>query len=599
MANSAANADKQSLGMRCFFFFGAVLVIVLYGHALDAPLYLDDKPVVMGWKDFSLGSSSLYPGRSLSGFSVFLSYRASEVFRLVLPFRPAFYYRLFSVFFHLIAATTVVGLAYQFTKLWAGAFLAGTLYLVHPIQTSAVVYIAQRYEVLAAMFTLLSAYSYVRFRQDGPRRWLLGTLFFALAAIWSKENGLMVLPLLVLIDFFLGARRNVKWIFYSVLLVLAGSALAPSGIFSETVASFMVPWPQYVQSQGAVIAKYLQLIVYPREQYLFYDFPIIETFTWVLAAQWSLVLGLLALSLILLRKRSVFGFGIAAFFLLLSPVILVPSPDLVFEYRLYPAVAGIAIAFAALHWTKRKLTVSVAILTIGVLSYRTIQRNYEWTDEIEFMEANRARFPTHSGLLLNLGSVYFLRGAVNKATEVTEQARRYEDRANDAYRQQTTKILIAVNLAALYAAKNELDAAHREALRAATLAPRDPIVQRVLAGRKLALGDFAGAKDVFRSALRRDPGSVESWLGLAAAFSNLGDTERADLAIRRMEKLEANQQQPLSQTVTIPAKYQNHVAFGLAAALLAIALAGLRSVWQVVSEVWAQKTIPQEEQSTV
>src|SRR6185295_15250795 len=94
---------------------------------------------------------------------------------------------------------------------------------------------------------------------------------------------------------------------------------------------------QYWLTQGPVLAKYLLLSIWPREQFLLYDFPLVESVTVVVVLQWLMVLGLVTLAVILVKRQPVIGFGILTFFVLLLPVLVLPLPDLIFEHRVYPA----------------------------------------------------------------------------------------------------------------------------------------------------------------------------------------------------------------------------------------------------------------------
>ncbi|MBE2199401.1 MAG: hypothetical protein IAE79_12380 [Anaerolinea sp.] len=92
-------------------------------------------------------------------------------------------------------------------KLWSGRqparhlrpFLSATLFLFFPFSYQGVPWVGALNHVLAIFLILLSLASYVLWRQNGRRRWLLTGLLMALLAPFAHENGILTGPLLALI----------------------------------------------------------------------------------------------------------------------------------------------------------------------------------------------------------------------------------------------------------------------------------------------------------------------------------------------------------------------------------------------------------------
>src|SRR5688572_12114861 len=119
---------------------------------------------------------------------------------------------------------------------------------------------------------------------------------------------------------------------------------------------------------------------------------------------------------------------------------------MVFEHRVYPAMAGIALAAAAgLSLLRARAAVALFILAVIPLAYRTIERNRDWLDPIRFLEANRARFPSDPIILANLSAQYANHAMVDKALEASTTARQFEHRANRYYSNHVA-LVIATNL---------------------------------------------------------------------------------------------------------------------------------------------------------
>src|SRR2546422_11052935 len=326
--------------MRVFFVFAVAGAILLYSSGLWAPYHLDDANTLKLAATF--GSTST----RVLGFATFwLNEQVALAVGPMFPWNEAFYQRLGNVLIHILAATALFWLARELTGSGVVAAVAGTLFLVHPIQTQAVTYITQRFESQAAMFTVLAAAAYVRFRRTGKRRWFFATVFLGALSVLTKETGL-VLPIWIVfieIVFFGGAvqlRQRLLSVFaIGLVLVFLVRSHLPGAIYGPTLR--WIAWDQYWISQGPVLTKYFQLSTWPERQFLFYDFQPVRVFSWGLAAQWALVLIVLGIGLGCLKRWPLVGFGIVSFFILLLPVLILPLPDMINEHRIYPAFAGV------------------------------------------------------------------------------------------------------------------------------------------------------------------------------------------------------------------------------------------------------------------
>ncbi len=101
-----------------------------------------------------------------------------------------------NVILHTIAALLLFLVLKQMTRaLWQSAFVAA-LFAIHPLHVESVAWIAERKDVLSAVFFMLTLTAYARYgRAPSPPRYLLVTLLFAF--------GLMSKPMLVTLPFVL------------------------------------------------------------------------------------------------------------------------------------------------------------------------------------------------------------------------------------------------------------------------------------------------------------------------------------------------------------------------------------------------------------
>src|SRR6267142_1275836 len=318
--------------MRVFFVLAVAGAILLYSSGLWAPYHLDDASVLDSAKTLSWS-----PARFLGFATFWLNAQVSQVFGPIFPWREPFYFRLGNVLIHVIAATALFWLALELTGRRVVAAIAATLFLVHPIQTQAVTYITQRFESQAAMFMILSAAAYVRFRRTGGRLWFFAMLILEAAGGLTKQTAFVLPVWIVFIEivFFAGGAELRKRLLYIsavglVLLFPVWESL-PNAFEGPTLK--WIALDQYWVSQGPILTRYFQLSAWPEHQFLFYGFEPVRFFSWAVAAEWALVLMVLAAGLYCLRRWPLIGFGIVSFFILLLPVIILPLPDVINEHR--------------------------------------------------------------------------------------------------------------------------------------------------------------------------------------------------------------------------------------------------------------------------
>jgi tetratricopeptide (TPR) repeat protein len=578
--------------MRVFFVFAVLTALLIYSTGLWAPFHLDDPTVVRAAETANSWTSG--QNRALGYFSFWINRQVMLVIGSVLPWTEPFYYRLVNILIHAVAATALFWLLHEITEQWQLAAVGGALFLVHPIQTQAVTYISQRFESEAAMFMFLAAAAYVRFRKTRVTWWAFWTALFGLAAALTKETA-VALPLwlcLIEVTFFEGAARLRKYAAYLVglaILLFIPALRAFEGASRNLFA--WISWDQYFLNQGPILTKYFELATWPRHQFLFYDFPLVNALSGVVVLQWLLVLGIAGLGAYLLKSKRLIGFGILTFFILLLPVVLLPLPDLINEHRLYPSFAGVAIAAAGcIQAVNRKWVFAAAGVLLVLFGVKTASRNSDWNDQLKFLESHQAAFPHDPQILSRLASYYFTSGYVNKSIELNLEARKYENRFNTYYSQQG-HLLTAINLSTAYLAKQNLPAAETEARRAIAAKPTEPFAWRALGYVQLQERDFRGATASFRkyAALAPNP---EAWQGLQIAARQSGDLESAKLADEKLKIEENKAVAEEGNPPGIPKQYKSYAIFGITMLVLAAAAWGLWTIWSAVRLVLRPPTVP-------
>jgi len=381
--------------------FILIAAIQAYGPALHGPFVFDDLtlPYYNPTIDKAHFMSWIGGVRPLLMLSFWLNYQWAG--------NDTFTYHLFGLAFHLINAGLVFLIARRLLKILGGddvrrgiaAGFAGLLFLMHPVQTESVAYIASRSETLSALF-FLSAFTLYLYRSESGVGWGRAVAIVALygAAVATKEHAAMLPVTLLALSFWgfqsEGLRATVKqnWRLYAPLVAFAALAVLVviRVLMNATSAGFRVSGLggplDYFWTECGVLLTYLGLCLLPLSQTVDYDFP------WAhgpFAA--GTLIGLATLALLIAaawrwRERyPVVSFGIALFLLLLAPTSsFIPLADPAAEHRLYLPMVGVCLiaAEASLRWfAGRANLLAVASAVLLAASLGTYHRNFVWGSE--------------------------------------------------------------------------------------------------------------------------------------------------------------------------------------------------------------------------
>jgi len=231
-----------------------------------------------------------------------------------------------------------------------------TVFLIHPLQTEAVSYIAGRSESLSTLF-LLAGYALFLYRRREEISWLeaIGVLALFGIAVGTKENAVSLAGILILTDVswpmpfsVAGLRRNRRL----YILMLPGAVAAAVLIFrmlaGAASAGFSIrefTWYEYAFTQARAIFTYIRLSVLPIGLSVDHDFPKSHTILQHGTILWMLLLAVLVYGAIRLRHRyPVACFGLFLFLVALAPTSsIVPIADPLVDRRMYLPILGLVL----------------------------------------------------------------------------------------------------------------------------------------------------------------------------------------------------------------------------------------------------------------
>jgi hypothetical protein len=317
-----------------------------------------------------------------------------------------------SLIIHLACGILVFLVVSQLQRLFDDAhrscslpLLVSAVWLLHPLHVSTVLYTVQRMALLSTMFQLMGLYAYLHARaaylvSDTPKvvGWLAGAVASLLLGIFSKENGILLVTYIVLVELLKPGlnHREARWSMGVLFAVLGGAvavgvawSMLHSGSFFGGYSTRFFTLEERLLTQPRILLEYVYMTLVPslaEMKFIHDDLEISRG----LFSPWATVVAIAALlafassAWVQRRKRPLFTYGAGLFFcghLLESSVVPL---DLMYEHRQYFPSIGLILSISALCiplLTRRGLAVITFLPLLVLLSMMTWMRAVTWSSE--------------------------------------------------------------------------------------------------------------------------------------------------------------------------------------------------------------------------
>ena len=425
-----------------------------YAVMLKGPMLFDDEQFIQKNKyvhDLNISkiySTSVTEGAMLN--SNFYRPNQQLVFSLIYQLwgdKPVPYH-LISLLLHIINTFLLFLILRLLGVSQLPAFFGAALFLIHPVQTEAVSYISGAADPLSACFLLTGLYCFIKGALTNQKqlnsqyKWMIlaGGLF--LLALFTKENMVVFLPILVILMIWLLITKKIKSARPLLKYMLAFTLIAGLYIVLKfTIFNFSsfkgLTGEENIYTQKlsvrlitflSILIEYVKMIFFPLD--LNYEKPYTAYTDFFNEKSWlGIVLFVLMVFVIVKRKKMPNTFlGLGIFFIGLAPYSgIIPLNAMFLEHWLYIPMTGAAILFATLinFFDKKKqavyFVVSLTIVFV-LLGVRTYSRNTEWAD-IEKFYLNELKY-TKSSIRIynNLGMYYAEKNKPKKAISYYQKA---------------------------------------------------------------------------------------------------------------------------------------------------------------------------------
>ncbi len=424
-----------------------------------------------------------------------------------------------------------------------GAFLAALMFAVHPVNVESVAWIAQRKTLLAMLFALLTALSYLRSEAtacgDDPRSARRDTYYwlalsaFGLAML-SKISAAILPPLLLgMIGWSrpLGRRDVARAVpFFLLALALVGINIwfraNDPGIAGQTELL------QRPLDAASALWLYLSKALLPFDLVFMYPTPALRPDR---LQSWLPLLAAGALTWLLARYRHGWSrpllFAWGYYCIAMLPAMGFTERMQIEDHYQHLALIGV-VALVAAGWATwnnaggtrlRPLSIAVAVAAVAGLTISTWRHAATFIDDVALMQAAARRYPESAVAHHNAGFALLRAGRLAAAIDSLEHALRLDPDSVTAQR----------TLGAALAESGETAAAIEHFRSALRLAPDDPETNNNFGALLRESGHPQEAIHHLRLALRSAPNSVPIHCNLGKALLQTG---RGDEAIHHFER---------------------------------------------------------------
>jgi tetratricopeptide (TPR) repeat protein len=479
-------------------------------------------------------------------------------------------YHLTNVLIHTASAVLLFLLLRQMTgALWRSAFVAA-VFAIHPLRAESVAWVAERKDVLATFFFLLTVGAYLRYvrNPNSPGRYLLVAVFFALGLL-CKPVAVTLPFVLLLLDFWplqrfaLGtpagaaspvARQPGYWgiprrlILEKIpLLALAAVMCVVTCLVVRKVVLVGAPVSVAARLGNALIScvVYLRQMVWPTGLAVFYPFPEKGAPFWEVALAFLLLAAICGGVLACWRKRPWLLTGWFWYLGMLVPVIgIVGAGDFAHADRntslpqigLYILLTW-AVADWSAGWKHRRLVLGGLMIAVAgaLMVCARIQTSY-WRDSETLWNRALDCNPGNSVARINLGNALSAKGDWEGAGAQFRKA--LEIKPEDAEARNDLGIVLVVK-----GDREEAIAQFRKALEDKP----DYAEARLNLGNALyAKGNQDEAIAQFRKTLEIQPDYAEARLNLGDALFMEGQLEEAIAQYRQAVEIKPDFAEALS-----------------------------------------------------
>ena len=346
-------------------------------------------------------------------------------------------YHLHNLLLHFLNGILVFLLLKNICKNSLASFIGSVLFLVHPVQSETVMWVAERKNLLFAFYFLLSLLCYWKFSETTQKKYYWLTFLFFVLSCLSKATA-VTLPLILILFDLLRDEKKIISIFQlnKIPFILVSLTIGLLAIYYQKKDGFINNEHDFGILKNSKYASfallsYLHKFMLPFELSTYYPYPSSNNILiWI-----SIVFSLLMMGSLYFfwkKKQHLLFFGFVFFLVNIFPMLqFIPfGKVLVADRYNYLPIMGLIIVIIrvteiTLKWKPKLKKIFIGIVPLFVLwlGLSSFQRNKIWKNSIVFYNDILIKFPDSEIIINSLGAEYMIAGDYIKAHELYQKAK--------------------------------------------------------------------------------------------------------------------------------------------------------------------------------
>ncbi|HWY50059.1 MAG TPA: tetratricopeptide repeat protein [Chthoniobacterales bacterium] len=452
-----------------------------------------------------------------------------------------------NVFLHTIATVLLFFWLCKITgAFWQSAFVTA-VFAIHPLRVESVAWIAERKDVLSAVFFFLTLGAYVRYtRARSFGRYLTMSILFA-CGLMSKPMLVTTPVVLLLLDYWpldrvQGAQvrgqkskiqiwRRLVLEKLPLFMLSAGASIVAFALQVHSPASVgQLPFSWRLQNVLVSYVTYIWQMFWPANLALFYPHPDDQLALWQVALAAAFLISITWLVVALRRNHPYLLVGWFWYLIMLLPVIGIIEVGLQghadrYTYLphagLYIALTWLVVDFSV-SWPRRKeILAGVGTALVVTLAFCAWRQTTYWKNSETLWTHTLAVTKDNDVALTNLGTFLMERGQLDDALPYFQRALAIRSRSEHRH-YSLSLALIHDSVGNVLARKGRLDDAIVHLRQAIELRPDFPDAHYNLGTALFQKGDLDGAIAEWRTTLSIHPYDAGAHTSLGNALVQKG-----------------------------------------------------------------------------
>lgn len=448
-------------------------------------------------------------------------------------------YHLTNIILHVLASLSIFWLISVLYKDWKLSLFTSLLFVVHPVHTEAVSYIAGRADSLVLMFMFLCFVFYIKaLDRNKISSYILMTASYILAVL-SKELSLILPVFLFLYHYTF--RRKILWKAILPVLAINIGYIVLRLTTLKFLSSNVVHKTTYMQrAAGFFIAmvNYIKVMVLPTDLHMEYGN---SFFNFTYPRSWAGIAVVIVLIILIMRTRA--ARNIVFFTLTWFMIGILPASGLIYpinaymaEHWLYLPSIGIFLLLSKglvlLFEEKglKSISVGALILFLGFYAFLTVNQNGYWKAPIPFYERTLKYANNSSRVYFNLANEYRRIGEFDRSVMNYHKALKVRPDYHEAY----------YNLGKAYEGQGERQKAIGAYLKVLEIDPKYDKAHYNLGNMYYELGRIEEALASYERTIEANPDHIKAYNNLGVAFVAAGRHDEAEGLFKKAIAMDAS-----------------------------------------------------------